>query len=56
MLMGLRHRPFFLHDGRGFDLKEAILEHGGEAQRARDAFAGLGLLSQLYVVMFLQSL
>jgi len=56
MLMGLSHRSFFLHDGRAFDLREAILEHGGEAQRARDAFSGLGWLSQLYVVMFLQSL
>ncbi|MCH7717359.1 MAG: hypothetical protein IH876_14600 [Gemmatimonadetes bacterium] len=56
MLMGLRHRPFFLHDGRSFDLREAILEHGGEAQRARDAFSGSGWLAQEYVVMFLLSL
>ncbi len=56
LLMGLRHRPFFLHDGRAFDLKEAILEHGGEAQGARDAFSRLGWLAQEYVVMFLLSL
>ena len=56
LLMGLRHRSVFLHDGRAFDLREAILEHGGEAQRARDAFSRLGWLSQEYVVMFLQSL
>ncbi len=56
LLMGLRHRSFFLHDGRAFDLREAILEHGGEAQRARDTFSRLGWLSQEYVVMFLRSL
>ena len=32
---------FFLHDGRARNLTEAILWHGGEAQRARDAFARL---------------
>jgi CxxC motif-containing protein (DUF1111 family) len=56
LLMGLRHRSVFLHDGRAFDLREAILEHGGEAQRARDAFTRLGWLAQEYVVMFLRSL
>jgi CxxC motif-containing protein (DUF1111 family) len=31
----------FLHDGRARDVVEAILWHGGEAQRARDSFAQL---------------
>ena len=31
---------FFLHDGRARNLTEAILWHGGEAQNARDRFAG----------------
>ena len=29
------------HDGRSINLTEVILRHGGEAQRARDAFARL---------------
>lgn len=56
MLMGLGHRQFFLHDGRTVDLREAILAHGGEAARARDAFAALPWLWQEYVVRFLKSL
>lgn len=56
MLMGLQHRTIFLHDGRALDLREAVLEHGGEAQTARDAFAALSWLRQEYVVRFLQSL
>jgi len=54
--MGLRYRDRFLHDGRTADLKEAILAHGGEGQRARDAFAQLPWVRQQYVVVFLQSL
>jgi CxxC motif-containing protein (DUF1111 family) len=56
MLMGLRHREQFLHDARTRDLREAILAHGGEAQRARDAFAKLPWLRQEYVLAFLRSL
>ena len=55
-LMGLGHRRFFLHDGRAIDLREAILEHGGEAQAARDTFARLPYLMQEFVVIFLRSL
>jgi CxxC motif-containing protein (DUF1111 family) len=56
MLMGLRHRQFYLHNGRAHDLREAVLAHGGEAQRSRDAFARLGWVEQEFVVRFLQSL
>lgn len=56
MLMGLRHRDIYLHDGRTGDLAEAVLAHGGEAQDARDAFAGLTWLRQQYVLIFLRSL
>ncbi|MGQ0715443.1 MAG: di-heme oxidoredictase family protein [Gemmatimonadaceae bacterium] len=56
MLMGLRHRNRLMHDGRTSDLREAILAHGGEAQRARDAFARLPWLQQEFVVRFLRSL
>ncbi len=56
MLMGLQHRQRFLHDGREIDLADAILMHGGEAQRARDAFARLSFLEQQLVLAFLRSL
>jgi CxxC motif-containing protein (DUF1111 family) len=55
-LAGLQHRSFFLHDGRTIDLREAILAHGGEAQRARDAFARLGWLRQEYLLLYLRTL
>ena len=56
MLMGLRHRDRLLHDGRTSDLREAIAAHGGEAERARDAFARLPWSRQEYVLKFLRSL
>jgi CxxC motif-containing protein (DUF1111 family) len=56
MLMGLQHRDFYLHDGRAQDLREAILAHGGEAARVRDAFARLPWLAQERVISFLRSL
>jgi CxxC motif-containing protein (DUF1111 family) len=56
LLMGVRYRDRFLHDGRTADLREAILAHGGEGQGARDAFAKLPWVQQQYVVVFLQSL
>ncbi|MCB9599488.1 MAG: hypothetical protein H6721_09005 [Sandaracinus sp.] len=46
----------YLHDGRADTLEEAILFHGGEAQRSRDAFAALDATSQQRVVDFLVSL
>lgn len=56
VLAGLQHRRFFLHDGRAFDLREAIAAHGGEGAASRDAFQRLPWLLQEYVIMFLQSL
>jgi CxxC motif-containing protein (DUF1111 family) len=37
----LNGRSFFLHDGRARTLDDAIRLHGGEAQRARDAYVAL---------------
>lgn len=56
MLMGLGSRDRYLHDGRAIDLRDAILAHGGEAQRSRDAFARLPWLRQEYLLKFLRSL
>lgn len=55
-LMGLRFRDAYMHDGRSHDLDEAIMRHGGEARRASDAFAGLGLRARLFLMAFLNSL
>jgi CxxC motif-containing protein (DUF1111 family) len=46
----------YLHDGRARDLREAVLWHGGEAQRARDAFRRLSAEDRRAVVAFLRSL
>ena len=56
MLMGLQHRERYLHDARAGTLVDAILAHGGEAQRARDVFARLDWLRREYVLLFLKSL
>ena len=47
---------FFLHDGRARNVSEAILWHGGEAQRARDAFARLSAEDRRRLVAFVNSL
>jgi CxxC motif-containing protein (DUF1111 family) len=46
----------YLHDGRAHDFVEAILWHGGEAARARDAFAVLKEADRKAIVAFLNSL
>ncbi len=47
---------FYLHDGRARNLTEAILWHGGEAQKARDAFADMPKASRDDLLAFLESL
>jgi CxxC motif-containing protein (DUF1111 family) len=47
---------FFLHDGRARNLTEAILWHGGEAEKARNAFASLPGNDRQALVTFLESL
>lgn len=46
----------YLHDGRARTLAEAVLWHGGEAQRARDAFANLPADQRNAITVFLGSL
>jgi CxxC motif-containing protein (DUF1111 family) len=46
----------FLHDGRARNLTEAVLWHGGEAQKSRDAFAALPKSSRDDLLAFLGSL
>ncbi len=47
---------FFLHDGRARNLTEAILWHGGEAQKSREAFAALAAADRDALIRFLESL
>ncbi len=44
------------HDGRSINLTEVILRHGGEAQKARDAFAKLPEVGKQNILAFLNAL
>jgi CxxC motif-containing protein (DUF1111 family) len=46
----------FLHDGRARNLEEAILWHGGEAERAQQAFRALDVERRAKLLEFLESL
>jgi CxxC motif-containing protein (DUF1111 family) len=45
-----------LHDGRARDVIEAILWHGGEAQKARDVFVRLSESEREALAKFVESL
>lgn len=51
----LNGKAFLLHDGRARSVEEAILLHGGEAQRARDAFAALTPAQRAALLDFVES-
>lgn len=55
-LLGLRYRSVYLHDGRATRLIDAILMHGGEARRTRDAFAALDRVTQEALLRYLRTL
>jgi hypothetical protein len=55
-LWGVGSTAPYLHDGRAASLSEAILEHGGEAQAARDNFAAGSVTAQQHLIAFLNSL
>lgn len=46
----------FLHDGRARSLEEAVLWHGGEAERARERFTSLSAPERADLIRFLESL
>ena len=46
----------YLHDGRARTIEEAVLWHGGEAQRSRDAFALMSAEERAALLAFLSSL
>jgi CxxC motif-containing protein (DUF1111 family) len=55
-LWGLRFEPLLLHDGRTSSIPAAILQHDGQARRARNQFAGLSDQQQAQLIAFLNSL
>ncbi len=55
-LWGVGSTAPYGHDGRSINLTEVILRHGGEAQEARDRFAGLPVDQRRDVLDFLNSL
>jgi CxxC motif-containing protein (DUF1111 family) len=56
LLMGLRFRDRFLHDGSASTLEEAIGRHGGEAAQSRAAYAALGARKKAALIEFLRSI
>jgi len=56
ILMGVGQRDLYLHSGDATSLEEAILRHGGEAERAREAFRALSEVDRYYLIRFLESL
>ena len=55
-LWGVGSTAPYGHDGRSINLTEVILRHGGEAQKARDAFAALPDVGKASVLEFLNSM
>ena len=55
-LVGLGLRPRFLHDGRAATLRDAVLDHGGEASVVRERFFELAEAEQQAVYRFLAAL
>lgn len=52
----VNHHTRFLHDGRARDASEAILWHGGEAEKAQAAFKALSARERTQLLRFLDSL
>ncbi len=48
--------PYYLHDGRANTLEEAILWHGGEAQKSKQQFMNFSKSDRDKVIQFLNSL
>ena len=52
----INDHTFLLHDGRARGFAEAILWHGGDAAKAKDAFRTLGKNDRADLLAFLHSL
>ncbi|MEP6504970.1 MAG: putative sulfate exporter family transporter, partial [Betaproteobacteria bacterium] len=55
-LVGLHLRTRYLHDGRAATLRDAVLAHGGEAERVRQRFFDLNEEDQRAVLAFVAGL
>jgi len=55
-VMGNSAKVGYLHDGRARNLTEAILWHGGEADRSRQRFQALSATDRDALLAFLKSL
>lgn len=56
MLMGLRFKAEYMADGRAWNLRQAIMLHGGEGAQSRDAFDELNAAWEAFLIRFLSSL
>jgi len=56
LLMGLRYREQFLHDGSAKTVREAIERHGGEARYSRDKFKALRDRDKNALLKFLETI
>jgi CxxC motif-containing protein (DUF1111 family) len=56
LTVGVSGGEAYLHDGRARSLEEAILWHGGEAQKAMEAFRTMPAADRAALVKFLKSL
>lgn len=56
LLMGLRFRKHFVHDGRATTVREAIEHHGGEAKNSREAFKTLSEKDKEALLKFLETI
>lgn len=52
----LKKAKNFMHDGRARSVEEAILWHGGEAQKAKKAFMNLPLQAREKIIQFIHQL
>ncbi len=55
-LWGLADTGPYLHDGRATSIYQAIIRHGGEAEKAQENFKGLPLTDKISLINFLKSL
>lgn len=56
MLMGLRFKERFLHDGSAKTVQEAIERHDGEGKKSRDAFSALNDSDKTALLAFLKTI
>src|SRR5262249_22822376 len=56
LVQTVNRHSFFMHDGRARGFAEAILWHGGEGARSRDAFRAMSKEERDALIAFLESL